>query len=119
MGNIEKKLRQLFDYQKFEKEPKLQGVIDEVHSRKPVIRLLTDDELENAAGGMGGGFGGDGEDPQAYGRCSCGAYLKKTDFGYICTDSSCGKMYDKNKKPISAGNDMSGNMTGFNKKGMK
>lgn len=102
MSNTGKKLRQLFDYQKFEKEPKLQGVIDEVNSRKSVIRLLTDDELEFAAGGVGNV---DDEDPQAGGRCTCGAYLKKTNFGYICTEPTCGKMYDINKKPITAKGD--------------
>lgn len=48
---MERKLKNLFDYQKFEGNPALQSVIDSVHSRYPV-RELNMDEMEwvNAAG---------------------------------------------------------------------
>ncbi len=48
---MERKLKSLFDFQKFEGNPALQGVIDSVHSRYSA-RELNLDELEwvNAAG---------------------------------------------------------------------
>lgn len=48
---MEKKLRQLFDFQKFAAEPNLQSVIDDVHSRY-AARELNMDEMEfvSAAG---------------------------------------------------------------------
>ena len=48
---MEKKLRQLFDFQKFAAEPNLQSVIDDVHSRY-ATRELNMDEMEfvSAAG---------------------------------------------------------------------
>ena len=49
--NMEKLLAGLFDFQKFEKEPALQSVIDEVEARS-FCAELTDDELDtlSAAG---------------------------------------------------------------------
>lgn len=94
MDNVGKKLRKIFDYQKFEKEPKLQGVIEgSTHRQK-----MSDDELELVAGGVM--TGDDSEDPQSYGRCPvahCGNYLKKTPYGYICTG---GHHLDVNKNLI-------------------
>ncbi len=51
---MEKKLRALFDYQKFEKNADLQSVIDSVHARySSTARMLTDDEADLvAAAGM-------------------------------------------------------------------
>ena len=103
MGIFEKKLSKLFDYQKYENEPKLQSVIDGVNNEYSGVRRLSDDELEYAAGGMGGG--GSDDDPQSNGRCKekdCGAYLQKTPFGYICPN--CGMPYDKNRNPLGRGN---------------
>ena len=40
---MERKLRGLFDYQKFEGNPALQGVIDSVHSRYQTRELNLDD----------------------------------------------------------------------------
>ncbi|MBQ7583954.1 MAG: hypothetical protein IJT24_05030 [Lachnospiraceae bacterium] len=96
MSMVEKKLRKLFDYQKFEKEPELQGVIDGAESEYNGVRKLTDDELEFAAGGVAGGL--EEDDPQANGRCrvkDCGSYLRRTPYGYVCSNPSCGAMYDK------------------------
>ena len=42
---MEKKLRQLFDFQKFAAEPNLQSVIDDVHSRY-ATRELNMDEMD-------------------------------------------------------------------------
>ena len=42
---MEKKLRQLFDFQKFAAEPNLQSVIDDVHSRY-AARELNMDEMD-------------------------------------------------------------------------
>ena len=48
---MENKLSLLFDYQKFEKNPELQAVIDTVHARY-TARKLSDEEADwvNAAG---------------------------------------------------------------------
>ncbi|MBQ9361514.1 MAG: hypothetical protein IJT96_10830 [Lachnospiraceae bacterium] len=51
MDNTERKLKKLFDYQKFEKEPGLQELVDDVHGSLSGMRKLTDDELEYAAAG--------------------------------------------------------------------
>ena len=45
---MEKKLRLLFDYQKFAKNAELQGVIDSVHARYSA-RKLSDDEADMVA----------------------------------------------------------------------
>jgi len=42
------KLSQLFDFQRFEKNDRLQRVIDEAH-RRTVARELNDDELDQVA----------------------------------------------------------------------
>ena len=52
---MEKKLRALFDYQKFENNADLQNVIDRVHARyrSSHARMLDDDEADMvAAAGM-------------------------------------------------------------------
>ena len=52
---MEKKLRALFDYQKFEKNADLQNVIDRVHAKysNRKARMLDDDEADMvAAAGM-------------------------------------------------------------------
>ena len=52
---MEKKLRALFDYQKFEQNADLQNVIDRVHARyrNSNARMLDDDEADMvAAAGM-------------------------------------------------------------------
>ncbi|MCR5235711.1 MAG: hypothetical protein K6E34_00740 [Lachnospiraceae bacterium] len=100
MGNIESKLRKIFDFQKFEKEPGLDKVIKGVKGNSG-IRRLTDDELEYAAAGMGQIDNSVEDDPQQFGRCKrpgCQGYLRKTSDGYICT--SCGQLYDKNKNML-------------------
>ena len=65
---MEKKLKALFDFQKFEGNPALQNVIDSVHSRYS-SRELNLDELEwvNAAGipGIRPGKKDKGQDPDA------------------------------------------------------
>ena len=51
--NLEKKLRALFDFQKYEQNADLQKVIDRVHARyNSRAQLLDDDDVEfvNAAG---------------------------------------------------------------------
>ena len=53
--NTGKKLRRIFDFQKFEKEPGLGGVINDTMSTSSGVRKLSDDELEYAAGGVGAG----------------------------------------------------------------
>ena len=49
---MEKRLRRLFDYQKFEQNAELQGVVDAVHARYSSARMLSDEEADqvNAAG---------------------------------------------------------------------
>ena len=97
MDNTEKKLRKLFDFQRFEKEPGLQSVIDSVKQGRSGGYKLSDEDLEFAAGGVANV---QGEDPQAYGRCTvahCGCQLSKTSFGYVCSAGHC---LDKNKKYI-------------------
>ena len=46
---LEKKLRRLFDFQKFDAEPALQGVIDDVLSRYDDAMALNDNDLEMVA----------------------------------------------------------------------
>ena len=48
---VEKTLKQMFDYQRFAKNPALQSIIDDVH-RRYARQELSDDELEtlSAAG---------------------------------------------------------------------
>ncbi len=102
MGIVESGLSKLFDYQKYEKEPKLQSVIDEAengYKGYSGMRKLTDLELENAAGGVEI-TGSNEDDPQQNGRCKmggCTSYLKKTPYGYICP--GCHTTYDKDKNP--------------------
>lgn len=104
MGIVEKKLRRLFDYQKFEQEPGLKSVIDGVEGKTSGIRKLTEDELELTAGGRGAA-GPTKDDPQTNGRCKatkdCSSYLQKTMDGYICPD--CGALYDKDRRLVSRG----------------
>ena len=103
MDNTERKLKKLFDFQKFEKEPGLQSVIDDVKQDRAGINRLSDDDLEFVAGGAGKGAFED--DPQANGRCKvkgCSGYLQKLPGGgYIC--SNCGQVYDKNRQPVTKG----------------
>ena len=49
---MERKLRALFDYQKFEQNKDLQNVIDRVHARyrSSTARMLDDDDMVAAAG---------------------------------------------------------------------
>ena len=49
---MEKRLRRLFDYQKFEQNAELQSVVDAVHARYSSARMLSDEEADqvNAAG---------------------------------------------------------------------
>ena|GEM_PF-2696150 len=49
MGN---KLSSLFDFQKYEKNEKMQAVIDSVHARYAAVRLSDDDVEWVAAAGM-------------------------------------------------------------------
>ena len=49
---MEKKLRELFDFQKFEKNADLQAVIDKVHARHSALELSDDDVSFVAAAGM-------------------------------------------------------------------
>ncbi|MCR5773668.1 MAG: hypothetical protein K6G42_01155 [Lachnospiraceae bacterium] len=50
--NIGNKIRKLFDFQRFEKEPGLQDVIEDSLNNVAGVRRLTETELENAAGGV-------------------------------------------------------------------
>ena len=52
---LETKLKTIFDYQRLEKDPGLQTVIDEVLDRyaQSDRQMLSDDELAMAAGGVG------------------------------------------------------------------
>ena len=45
---MEKKLRSLFEYQKFEQNAELQSIIDRVHARYSA-RMLSDDEADQVA----------------------------------------------------------------------
>ena len=45
MDNTERKLKKLFDYQKFEKEPGLQSVIDDAKQDRAGMNRLSDDDL--------------------------------------------------------------------------
>ena len=47
---MEKKLKQLFDYQKFENNEKLNKLIDEVHSSASFVKL-SEEDLKQVAGG--------------------------------------------------------------------
>ena len=49
---MERKLRQLFDFQKFQGNRELQQVIDSVHSRYAVRELSMDDMSTVAAAGV-------------------------------------------------------------------
>ena len=102
MSIVEKKLRSLFDFQKFEREPGLQAVIDDAGHDNKGIRKLTEEELELAAGGVN--EGDNSEDMQAYGRCTvkgCGSYLRPYMDGFICSNLSCGARYDAKGHPIN------------------
>ncbi len=48
----ERKIKRLFDYQRFEQEPGLQKLIDDTKERYSGGRILSDDILEFAAGGV-------------------------------------------------------------------
>ncbi len=50
--STESRLRSIFDYQKFENEPRLKAIIDSVRQTDSVMQIA-DDELGNAAGGIG------------------------------------------------------------------
>ncbi|MCR5747824.1 MAG: hypothetical protein K6G03_08955 [Lachnospiraceae bacterium] len=49
---IEKKIKALFDYQRFEQDARLKSVIDDVNDGLSKGYRLSDDELEYAAGGV-------------------------------------------------------------------
>lgn len=51
---LEKALKELFDFQRFEKNQELQSVIDKVESKYPegIVLSLRDEDLEMAAGGL-------------------------------------------------------------------
>ncbi len=49
---IEKKIKALFDYQRFEQDAKLKSVIDDVNGGLLKGYRISDDELEYAAGGI-------------------------------------------------------------------
>lgn len=51
MEKIENKLFRLFDYQRFDKEKKLQSLINDVIQRHDNACLLTDSDLSFALGG--------------------------------------------------------------------
>lgn len=51
MEKIENKLFRLFDYQRFDKEKKLQSLINDVIQRHDNAYLLTDSDLSFALGG--------------------------------------------------------------------
>ncbi len=55
MSNTGRMLKTLFDYQRFEEASSLQGVIDDTIRGSKNLRMLSDDELENAAGGANTG----------------------------------------------------------------
>ena len=72
-------------------------MIDSVKQGRSGGYKLSDEDLEFAAGGVANV---QGENPQAYGRCTvahCGCQLSKTSFGYVCSAGHC---LDKNKKYI-------------------
>lgn len=99
MDNTGKKLAKLFDFQKYENEFHLAKVISDTEKAFSGIRAISDDDLDMVAGGAANNNTGNGDDPQAYGRCKeCGGYLSRNGTGYIC--KSCGNMYDKNKNHI-------------------
>lgn len=50
---MEKKLKKLFDYQKFEQNEKLNKLISEAHYSASFIKL-SDEDLKQVAGGKGG-----------------------------------------------------------------
>ncbi len=52
MTGTANKLKTLFDLQRFEGESTLQNVIDDTINNSHRMRMLSDDELENAAGGV-------------------------------------------------------------------
>ncbi len=84
-SGIEGKLRSLFDYQRFEGDEKLQGVIDETLNFAS-SRVLSDDELEFAAGGK---EMNDHNDTKTEGYCTnCGKMVPVAVFSggrYRCT----------------------------------
>ena len=83
-SSTEKKLRKLFDFQRFEKDEKLQEVIDGT-LQNANIRLLSDEELEFAAGGKEM----EKENTKTEGYCaSCGKMVPVAVFSggrYRCT----------------------------------
>ena len=87
-SSTEKKLRKLFDFQRFEKDEKLQEVIDGT-LQNANIRLLSDDELEFAAGGKEM----DKDESKTEGFCvKCGKMMPVAVFTggrYRCTACKC------------------------------
>ena len=100
MDNTGKKLAKLFDFQKYENESHLAGVISDTEKAFTGIRAMSDDDLDMVAGGAKNNNNiGNSEDAQVNGRCkACSGYLTRTDTGFIC--KSCGNLYDKNKNYI-------------------
>jgi hypothetical protein len=102
MDNTGRKLKKLFDFQRFEKDPGLQSVIDGVTQKKSGVNKLSDDDLEFVAGGAGKSTIPD--DPQNFASCKatkdcCGKLMPLSTGGYICSD--CKQLYDANMKPVT------------------
>ncbi len=105
MNSINKKLKKLFDYQRIENNDKLQSVIDEVNSSGPKVRMLSDDELEMAAGGseLTGNIPGENNviSESGVSTCkSCGKTLIKKQGKKYCI--KCRSFVDVNGYPVQA-----------------
>ncbi len=50
---MERRLRNLFDFQKFERNPKLGKMISDVEKKYQVADVLSDDALEMVSAGLG------------------------------------------------------------------
>ncbi len=88
--SVDKKLRKLFDYQRFENDEKLNGVIEDVRNNIS-RRALSDDELELAAGGKE--LKDEGKIPEAYCRI-CKKWVPVKMFTGMRYVSSCNHNVD-------------------------
>ena len=99
MMSLDKKLKKLFDYQRFENEEKLQGVIDNVNKNVSNVRALSDDELIMAAGGTEISIP-DQISESTINRCGkCDTALIKKSEGKYCM--KCHSYVDDNGFPIT------------------
>ena len=90
---VEAKLKRLFDFQRFVREPGLQDIIDETLS-DPGLRRLSDDDLDMVAAGTDTGSGNqDNNENTIPFHCTCGYDFNITLGVKYCKCPNCQKIH--------------------------